>query len=111
MTNLPEAVVEKAAAQLWFEHVDRHGYPNGLPAWPELAADDPRRIVAIEDATAALNAAGIGELAYWLQQMCEAYAALCEQLDQPHHRIAGSKYSHAKAALARFTDGHGGEGK
>ena len=35
---------EKIAQALWFDFVDQHGYPNGLPTWDELPESTPRRV-------------------------------------------------------------------
>lgn len=29
-------LVETVARAMWFDHVDRQGYPNGLPTWDEM---------------------------------------------------------------------------
>ena len=29
-------LVETVARAIWFDHVDRQGYPNGLPTWDEI---------------------------------------------------------------------------
>lgn len=36
MSEMPTSMIERVAAALWFDHVDQHGYPNGLPTWDEL---------------------------------------------------------------------------
>lgn len=35
-------IVEVVARAIYFDHVDLHGYPNGLPTWDELPDENTR---------------------------------------------------------------------
>lgn len=38
------SMIERVARNAYFDHVDQHGYPNGLPTWDELPERIERRI-------------------------------------------------------------------
>lgn len=44
---LSDEAVERAARRMYFEHVDRHGYPNGFLTWDEMA-ELPERAIGID---------------------------------------------------------------
>ncbi len=53
------SLTDAVARALWFEHVDQHGYPNGMLSWDEMEfADrkDNRRQEFEELAQAAIKA-------------------------------------------------------
>lgn len=44
LNRLSTGKVEELARALWFDFVDQHGYPNGLPTWDELPEKIERRV-------------------------------------------------------------------
>lgn len=86
--ELPNDMVERVAARLWFEHVDRHGYPNGLPRWDELPQGEPHRETALADARAAIEA-----MREPTEAMIDAYFDRCRELGFTAHINATAAWS------------------
>ena len=66
-------LVETVARAMWFDHVDRQGYPNGLPTWDEMV-ENGGWMHEVEEARSNARAA----IAAVLNDMAEPSAGMLE---------------------------------